>query len=287
MALVLGVTVLVPVAMNPPTVEAAWNGIIMPGRVLRDWGPNPPVNSSACRAIAYGRVDSNLVLFVAQHCKIAFMEQPYAPALTNGSVQLGWWGVGTATSCNCPTSWEDNDLTYITLDVNSPYYPTSNRNLIYRGPNGIDNYWHITTQPGQFDGCEGFPAGGAYPDTSYRMWQKTMTSTYQLENRDVKGLHFHHDGCEVFTDGGQHNDCCDSATPIIRYSDQTTLNGFLTGVNTLVTSVDEGTKPATGTNGNPAMFFNPMYEGLQDLDAYFDTHGNHTGAKLCINSACT
>jgi hypothetical protein len=56
MALVLLVAVLVPVAVNPATVEAAWNGINMPGRVLRDWGGN----TSACRATAYGRVDSNL-----------------------------------------------------------------------------------------------------------------------------------------------------------------------------------------------------------------------------------
>ena len=112
MALVLLVAVLVPVPVNPATVEAAWNGINMPGRVLRDWGGN----TSACRATAYGRVDSNLVLFVPNHCKDAFNEQPYAPAYTNGGVQIGWWG-------NPGTSWQDNDLTYITLDVNSVWVP--------------------------------------------------------------------------------------------------------------------------------------------------------------------
>ena len=60
----------------------------------------------------------------------------------------------------------------------------------------------------------------------------------------------------------------------------------MTGRNTFVSGVDEGTKPATGTNGNLALYFNPFYEGLQDLDAYWDTHGNHTGAKLCITSSC-
>lgn len=88
MAALLAVTVLAPVAANPPTVAAAWNGIVMPGRVLRDWGGN----TSVCRATAYGRADSNLVLFVANHCKDAFNEQPYAPAYTNGGVQIGWWG---------------------------------------------------------------------------------------------------------------------------------------------------------------------------------------------------
>jgi len=32
--------------------------------------------------------------------------------------------------------------------------------------------------------------------------------------------------------------------------------------------------------------YNSFFEGLFDLDAYFDTHSNHTGAKLCITSSC-
>lgn len=103
-ALVLAVTALVPVAVNPPTVEAAWNGILMAGRVLRNHGPNPPVNTSACRVAAYARVDGNLSLLLPNHCKAAFNEQAFAPAYTNGGVQIGWWG-------NPDESWQDNDLT--------------------------------------------------------------------------------------------------------------------------------------------------------------------------------
>lgn len=51
-------------------------------------------------------------------------------------------------------------------------------------------------------------------------------------------------------------------------------------------NVDEGTKTNTGNNGNPALYFIPIYAGLQDLDAYFDTHSTMTGAKLCITSSC-
>src|SRR5262245_35496259 len=92
-ALTFAVTALVPVAFNPPTV-AAWNGIIMPGRVLRNAGDGP---TSACRALAYGRADSHLVLFVANHCRDDVHDVHYGPAYTNGGVQIGWWGnPGTA-----------------------------------------------------------------------------------------------------------------------------------------------------------------------------------------------
>lgn len=280
MAPVLAVAFLAPVAVNPPTVAAAWNGITMPGRVLRDYG-GP---TSACRATAYGRVDSNLVLFLANHCRDPLNgDVHYGPAYTNGGVQIGWWGDPGA-------SWEDTDLTYITLDVNSVWYPSSGRNRIYRGDltfNGdtSDDYWYMTSQPGQFDGCDGFPAGGAYPDTSYRNWQETMVTNYPYVAHDVTGLRINNDGCLVFTKHEQHVACCDSGLPLIRYSDQTTLNGLMTGVNSQVGAPTEGTKVLTN-NGRPALYFNAFYEGLQDLDAYWDTHGNHTGAKLCITSSC-
>lgn len=293
MALVLAIIVFVPVGVNPPRVEAAWNNVIMAGRVLRSVNPD----TSGCRATAYGRVDSNLVLFVANHCKdfgeLSGNDMPYGPAYTDLWVQIGWWGYGTTKACNCPLSWEDNDLTYITLDVNSVWYPSSGRNRIYAGDadnSGTVNsndYWYMTSQPGVYDGCAGFPAGGAYPDTSYRMWQYTMSTSTDYDVGSVTGLTNSGDGCQVFTKFGEHyGQCCDSATPIIRYSDQTTLNGLVTGFNDQIGTVSEGTKPATGTNGNRALYFNPFYEGLQNLDAYWDTHGNHTGAKLCITSSC-
>lgn len=279
MAPVLAASASVPVALNPPTVEAAWNGIIMPGRVLRDH----PAPTSACRATAYGRVDSNLVLFLADHCRDPLNgDVHYGPAYTNGGAQIGWWG-------NPGTSWENNDLTYITLDVNSVYYPTSGRNKVYKGNvPGPDDYWYMTTQPGQFDGCDGFPAGGAYPDTSYRLWQRYMTTTYQYETGHVTGLTFEGqvDHCVVFTDFGEHPWCCESGTPIIRYSDQTTLNGLFSIYNDYAPAADEGTKSKYGSNGELAVAFQPLYEGLEDLDTFWDNNGNHTGAKLCISSSC-
>ena len=82
MALVLTAMVYLPVAVNPPPAAAAWNGIIMPGRVLRNYGDG---TTSACRATAYGRVDSNLVLFLANHCRnSANGDVHFGPAYTNG-----------------------------------------------------------------------------------------------------------------------------------------------------------------------------------------------------------
>jgi hypothetical protein len=269
-------------------VSAAWNGIIMPGRVLRNFNDG---NSSACRATAYARVDGNLSLIVPNHCKDAFNEQPYAAAYTNGGVAIGWWGVPGA-------SWQDNDLTYITLDVNSVYYPTSGRNKVYRGDvtnNGLtsDDYWYITTNPTSSDGCAGFPAGGAYPDSSYRMWQSTMASTLDYEFAEsldgwgVTGLEFHGDGCYVFTKFTTKAsiNCCDSGTPIIRWSDKTTINGFMTGYNDVRTTVNEGTKVNT-VGGVRALFFDPLYEGLDDLNTYMVAHSLQQGAWLCQTSAC-
>lgn len=278
---VLAVTVLVPVAMNPPTAAAYWNGTIMAGRVLRDWGPN--VETSACRVAAYARIDGNLSLLLPNHCKerVGPDEQPYAPAYTNGDVQIGWWGVPNS-------SWQDRDLTYITLDVNSDWYPTSGRNRIYRGENGsFDIYWYMTTAPTSAgDGCPSFPRGGSYPDTVRRMWQQTMMTTSWYNTRLATGLTNEGDGCVVFTDFGQHTNCCDSGTPVIS-DDLTTLSGMITAYNSNYDgNVDEGTKTNTGNNGNPALYFIPTYAGLQDLDAYFDTHSTMTGAKLCITSSC-
>ena len=72
---------------------------------------------------------------------------------------------------------------------------------------------------------------------------------------------------------------------MIAYSDRTTLSGLMTGYNSAVGAPTEGTKVLTN-NGQPALYFNSFYEGLQDLDAWFDTHSNNTGAKLCITSSC-
>lgn len=281
MALVLAVTVFVPVAVNPPRVEAAWNGIIMPGRVLRDFGGN----TSACRAAGYARVDNNVSLLVPNHCKDAWNEQPYAPAYTNGGVQIGWWG-------NPGTTWEDNDLTYITLDVNSVYYPTSGRNKIYRGDVAGDDYFYMTSQPTAVDGCAGYPTEPlGYPLLgAHRMWQSTMTSTTAYQARQITGYAFSNDGCLVFTKFTEHlGVCCESGAPVIDPAvDPTTLAGFSTGYNENIPAgdVDEGTKGDADINGVRYLYYNTFFEGLEDLDAYFDTHSTMTGAKLCITSSC-
>lgn len=176
--------------------------------------------------------------------------------------------------------------------MNSVWYPANSRNRIYRGDfntNGITDapdYWVMTSKPTANDGCAGFP-DGAYPDTSHRMWQQTMATNNIHETRNVTGLSSLNDGCVVFTSFGMHNNCCDSGTPVIRAGDLTTLNGILGDFNANFGAPDEGTKSNTGTNGNPALGFRPLYEGLADLDAYFETHSTNTGAFLCINSACT
>jgi hypothetical protein len=274
MALILAVLVFEPVAVNPPPVEAAWNGVVMAGRVLRSVNPD----TSGCRATAYGRVDGNLVLFLANHCK-QFGEQfgndmPFGPAYTDGGVQIGWWGNGTTIACNCPNSWEDNDLTYITLDVNSVWYPTSGRNRIYRGDvtgNGLtsDDYRNMTTQPTASDGCSSYPIGGTWLDDNvYQMWQQTMTTTYTNRVGTPTQKTSVNDGCLISSNLSVHGSCCDSASPWVGSWDTTTLHGL-----------------ATDAPGG-LLRYNSFFEGLFDLDAYFDTHSNHTGAKLCITSSC-
>jgi hypothetical protein len=265
MALVLAGTVLVPVAVNPPTVQAAWNGIVMPGRVLRN---HLDGTTSACRATAYGRVDSNLVLFLAHHCRDADNgDVPYGPAYTNGGVQIGWWGVPGV-------SWENNDLTYITLDVNSVWYPSSQRNRIYRGDftdNGLtaSDYWYMTTQPTSADDCSSYPIGGDWLDDNlYHMWQQYMTTTTDYRVGTPTEETNVNDGCLIHTNLNAHASCCDSGSPFVGSWDTTTLHGL-----------------ATDAPGG-FLRYNSFREGLLDLDAYWDTHGNDTGAKLCITSSC-
>ena len=78
----------------------------------------------------------------------------------------------------------------------------------------------------------------------------------------------------------------DTLTPPVLRFDTSTLSGLMTGFNSAVGGPTEGTKQLTGTNGNPALYYNSFYEGLQDLDAYWETHGNQTGAVLCTSSLC-
>ena len=270
-----------------PASGATWNGIIMAGRPLRDKTNTVGGATSNCMVAAYGRVDGNLVVFLPHHCRDAAKgDVPYGPAYTNGHVQIGWWG-------NPNSLWENNDLTYITLDVNSVWYPSSGRNRVYRGDVNYnykvdsEDYWFLTTQPGVNDGCAGFPAGGEYPDKSFRMWQPTMAADTRYEAGNVTGLTKLYDACTVFTDFDAWNEGVPSGTPVIRYSDKTTLNGIIGMYNAWTNQVDEGTKSNYGYYGYPAVAFRPLYETLEILDTYWDGHGLKKGAFLCINSACT
>lgn len=99
--------------------------------------------------------------------------------------------------------------------MNSVWYPSSGRSRIYRGDltfNGLtsDDYWYMTSQPTSSDGCAGYPASGAYPDTSDRNWQETMVTNYPYVRRDVTGLRTNNDGCLVFSTHEAH---VDAATP--------------------------------------------------------------------------
>lgn len=238
----------------------------MPGRPLRDdkTAGGQPIGNQ-CRSIAYARVGGDLALLVANHCRSG-SEYAGSAAFTNNWVQIGTWGLTN-------TAWANNDLAYIDLaDAFRPYYGA---NQVYRGEVPGNNWWTITTQPGQFDGCDGFPAGNAFPDTSYQNWQATKTSTTAYRTGHVtdwyetkaQRIAAGSDGCLMQTDFSLHSQCCDSGSPFIRYSDTTTVNGIAT----------------TGFGG--VLQFNPLHEGLQDLDAFWDAQ-NGTGAWLCTTSAC-
>lgn len=255
-------------AILPPSDGGTIN---FPGRMLRDdydtWqnGANGR-QANFCRGTAYGKVDGDLVLFVANHCDAGAIEGQ--PAYTNGWVIIGTWGKRLQ-------GWANNDLAYIRLYPS--WRPTSGLNKVYRGSIANEsNFWTITSQPGVYDGCAGFPAGGEYPDTSYLNYQATFTTSYDYEVGHVTGLFNHDDGCGVFTDFDSHLICCESGAPVIRYSDTTTINGLMTGYNNAIPSADEGVKFSGG------LYFNPIYEGLEDLKGYFGA--NDTG--LCITSTC-
>lgn len=273
---------LLTVAVIMPAPAFGFTGPLLAGRPIRDDG-----QEMQCQGLAYARVGGVIVLLTADHCR-KYSDTPGGTAYyhnlnqgvrTNGDVVIGAWGPGKNDG---GASWANNDLTFIILF--NPYIPAAGLNQVYRGDvtgNGYtgDDNWNITTNPGPADGCAGFPAGGAFPDTSYHNFQATKTSTTKYRSGhviafvDAQGGQWSYDPnlpndtCNLQTDFSVHSTGVDSGSPFIRYSDQTTVNGI-----------------ATGQWGGK-LFFNPLYEGLNDMNTYYVAQ-NGTGAWLCQTSTC-
>jgi hypothetical protein len=255
---------LLALAPAPAAGAVEFEGPLLAGRPIRDDGIG-----DQCRGLAYARVGGWISLLTAHHCPYGLGEQAGDVVYTNGNVRIGVWGTMDPT-------WTGNDLAYIILDWQ--FTPRTGANQVYRGEVPGNNWWNITTNPGPADGCAGFPAGGAFPDTTYHNYQATKTSTTAYRTGKVIAFvngtgqqsatdpNMPGDTCNLQTDLAKHSGP-DSGSPFIRYSDQTTVNGIASG------------------HWNGKLYFNPLYEGLDDLNTYWVAQ-NGTGAWLCQTSTC-
>jgi hypothetical protein len=230
-----------------------------PGRMLRD---DQVLGTDHCRVAAYGRVNGAVVIFIANHCGPTGGAYEGLVARTNSNIRIGVYG-------KRELGWTNNDLAYIILDAAwVPSVASGMRNKIYRGDVSGSDYWTMTTQPTVGDGCSAF----ASSKNVYENWQRYFGTDTAYRTGQTLGAG--PDGCG--TDGGNiqtnldwHGGvCCTSGTPVVAQRDTTTLTGMITG------------------QVGGLMYFETFAEGLADLDAYWDTHGNWSGAKLCVDADC-
>lgn len=218
-----------------------------------------------CNGLAYGKVDGKKVLFFADHC---INDAPTGGSIRDeDGVYYGWRP--TAPSVQCAGGSSGNDLCYIWLY--SGKWP-SNPHQVYAGVKCcVYSQWTTIAQPkgspswacGTMDDQIGLTVyenhQNLWAGTHYR-WEGVVTNTQMGGSGSA-------DDCEIITDLDYSSTYRHSGSPL-----------FSTGNNLVGV--------ATAATGSGKLIFDSVYEGMKDIDAYWDTHGTGVGAWFCTDAAC-